>query len=95
MSILLNIVLNIALTFPLNYESFAAENELVFINFYAQWCRFSAMLGPIFDTAADKIRQEFPQSGKIVMGKVDCDKECEYMCLNYARQGYYLFLLVR
>ncbi|XP_020279465.1 endoplasmic reticulum resident protein 44 isoform X2 [Pseudomyrmex gracilis] len=64
----------VSLTYD-NIDKILAENELVFINFYAQWCRFSAMLGPIFDTAADKVRQEFPQSGRVVMGKVDCDKE--------------------
>ena len=30
---------------------------------------------PVFDEAADKIAQEFPDAGKVVMGKVDCDKE--------------------
>lgn len=30
---------------------------------------------PVFDEAADKVAQEFPESGKVVMGKVDCDKE--------------------
>lgn len=33
----------------------AASNELVFINFYAEWCRFSNLLQPIFDEAADKV----------------------------------------
>lgn len=54
---------------------FLASNELVFINFYADWCRFSNLLMPIFDEASDKVSQEFPEAGKIVMGKVDCDKE--------------------
>lgn len=52
-----------------------ASNELVFINFYAEWCRFSNILQPIFDEAADKVREEFNESGKVVMGKVDCDRE--------------------
>lgn len=30
---------------------------------------------PIFDEAADAISKEFPEVGKVVMGKVDCDKE--------------------
>lgn len=62
-----------------NYEFFAADNELVFINFYAQWCRFSNLLAPIFDEAADKVKEEFPQSGKVVMAKVDCDRESKYI----------------
>ena len=52
-----------------------ANTELVLINFYADWCRFSNMLAPIFDEAADKIAAEFPEEGRVVLGKVDCDKE--------------------
>nr|CAH7749310.1 unnamed protein product [Callosobruchus chinensis] len=52
-----------------------ASNELVFINFYADWCRFSNMLMPIFDEAAEEVAKEFPETGKVVMGKVDCEKE--------------------
>ncbi|RZC32670.1 endoplasmic reticulum resident protein 44, partial [Asbolus verrucosus] len=40
-----------------------------------EWCRFSNILMPVFDEAADKVTQEFPDAGKVVMGKVDCDKE--------------------
>lgn len=58
-----------------NRHSFPVTNELVFINFYAEWCRFSNLLMPIFDDAADKVAQEFPEAGRVVMGKVDCDKE--------------------
>jgi len=55
----------------------------VFINFYAQWCRFSNLLAPIFDEAADKIREEFPQPGKVIMAKVDCDRESKYLKYDY------------
>lgn len=58
-----------------NIDETLAKNELVFINFYAQWCRFSNLLAPIFDTAADKVRIDFPEPGRVVMGKVDCDQE--------------------
>lgn len=53
----------------------AANTELVLINFYADWCRFSNMLAPIFDEAADKVAAEFTTPGKVVLGKVDCDKD--------------------
>ncbi|XP_044734540.1 endoplasmic reticulum resident protein 44-like [Chrysoperla carnea] len=58
-----------------NLDMTLASNELVFINFYAEWCRFSNMLQPIFDDAADRVAAEFPENGRVVMGKVDCDKE--------------------
>jgi|688.fasta_scaffold1400522_1 thiol-disulfide isomerase/thioredoxin len=51
-----------------------ANTELVLINFYADWCRFSNMLAPIFDEAADKVTSEFPSS-RVILGKVDCDKD--------------------
>lgn len=58
-----------------NMDMTLASNELVFINFYAEWCRFSNLLQPIFDEAADKVKEAFPEAGKVVMGKVDCDRE--------------------
>ncbi|XP_033610607.1 endoplasmic reticulum resident protein 44 isoform X2 [Cryptotermes secundus] len=58
-----------------NLDTILASNELVLINFYADWCRFSNMLAPIFDEAADKVAAEFPEPGQVIMGKVDCDKE--------------------
>ncbi|XP_017788910.1 PREDICTED: endoplasmic reticulum resident protein 44 isoform X2 [Habropoda laboriosa] len=58
-----------------NIDMTLATNELVFINFYAQWCRFSNSLAPIFEEAANKIRNAFPEPGRVVMAKVDCEKE--------------------
>jgi len=58
-----------------NIDATLADNEFVFINFYADWCRFSNMLSPVWDEAADKAIKEFPEKGKVVFGKVDCDKE--------------------
>lgn len=66
----------------------SADNELVIINFYADWCRFSNVLAPVFDEAADKVAEEFKSSpGRVVLGKVDCDNEGEFSsrdfsCLN-------------
>lgn len=37
------------------------------------------MLAPVFDEAADKVTAEFPTPGRVVMGKVDCDKEGKYL----------------
>lgn len=52
-----------------------ASNELVIINFYADWCRFSGILAPIFEEAAAKVKNLYPDPGKVVFGKVDCDSE--------------------
>lgn len=57
------------------FSFFSASNELVFINFYADWCHFSNLLSPTFDEAADKIKEKFSQLGQVVVGKVDCDKQ--------------------
>ncbi|XP_053645343.1 endoplasmic reticulum resident protein 44-like [Cherax quadricarinatus] len=61
-----------------NFDSIIGNNELVFINFYADWCRFSNILAPTWDETADKVQEIFPDKGRVVIGKVDCDTECEY-----------------
>jgi endoplasmic reticulum resident protein 44 len=58
-----------------NIDSVLSSNEVVFINFYANWCRFSQMLDPIYNELADKVAKEFPQQGLIAIGKVDCDSD--------------------
>lgn len=58
-----------------NFDSIIGNNELVFINFYADWCRFSNILAPTWDETADKVKEQFPDEGRVVVGKVDCDAE--------------------
>lgn len=58
-----------------NIDSILSSHEVVFINFYANWCRFSQMLDPIYNELADKVAKEFPQHGLIGIGKVDCDSD--------------------
>lgn len=58
-----------------NIDNTLASNELVFINFFADWCRFSNLLQPIFDEAADEVMRDFSTPGQVVMGKVNCDEE--------------------
>lgn len=58
-----------------NLDGLISQNQLVFLNFYTDWCRFSQILAPVFDEAATKINQEFPEAGQVLFGKIDCDKE--------------------
>ncbi len=68
----------------------------MFINFYADWCRFSNMLSPIWDEFAEKAKTEFPVPGKVFVGKIDCDAHgslgtrfhiTKYPTLKYVRNG--------
>nr|XP_009860646.1 endoplasmic reticulum resident protein 44 [Ciona intestinalis]XP_018670204.1 endoplasmic reticulum resident protein 44 [Ciona intestinalis] len=58
-----------------NLESTLANNQVVFVNFYADWCRFSQMLAPIFEQTAEKIATEYPTPGMVTLAKVDCDRQ--------------------
>ncbi|XP_042857047.1 endoplasmic reticulum resident protein 44-like [Penaeus japonicus] len=58
-----------------NFDQIIGNNELVFINFYADWCRFSNILAPTWDETADKVKEAFPDDGRVVIGKVDCDAQ--------------------
>ncbi|RNA27513.1 endoplasmic reticulum resident 44 isoform X2 [Brachionus plicatilis] len=64
-----------------NYDAVLSSNEVVFVNFYASWCRFSQMLEPIFDDFAEKAMNEFPM-GKLSIAKVDCEAEGQIASKN-------------
>ncbi|CAI2319075.1 unnamed protein product [Caenorhabditis sp. 36 PRJEB53466] len=74
-SLLVLPVLLLAEVVPLTSQTFdqtLQSNEIVFVNFYADWCRFSQMLKPIFLEASEKFKDAAP--GKIVWASVDADK---------------------
>lgn len=58
-----------------NINNILATHEVVFVNFYANWCRFSQILAPVFEEAAEKVKELFPEPNKVAFGKVDCDGE--------------------
>ncbi|XP_057691501.1 endoplasmic reticulum resident protein 44 [Corythoichthys intestinalis] len=47
------------------------------VNFYADWCRFSQMLHPIFEEASNIAREEFPDTKQVVFARVDCDQHSD------------------
>jgi len=78
-----------------NIDEVIANNDFVFINFYADWCRFSNMLAPIWDEGADKVTAEMAGS-RVLVGKVDCDAEgslgtrfhiTKYPTIKFIRNG--------
>ncbi|XP_017771320.1 PREDICTED: endoplasmic reticulum resident protein 44-like, partial [Nicrophorus vespilloides] len=68
-----------------------ASNELVIINFYVNWSRINYML---YDEAADKVTEIFPDAGKVVMAKVDCDKESA-IAIRFRLTKYPTFKVIR
>ncbi|KAH8248677.1 hypothetical protein KR032_002055, partial [Drosophila birchii] len=58
-----------------NLNDTLISNEVVFINFYADWCPFSARLAPIFEIAGNMLKMQYPEPGKVQLGQVDCIKE--------------------
>ena len=78
-----------------NIDSVIQDNEFVFVNFYADWCRFSNLLAPVWDEGADLINKELAGQ-KVLVGKVDCDKHGElgtrfhitkYPTIKFIRNG--------
>ena len=49
--------------------------KVVFVNFYADWCRFSRMLAPVFEEASNLVSKEFSTPGTVLFAKVDCDAQ--------------------
>ncbi|XP_045076505.1 endoplasmic reticulum resident protein 44-like [Coregonus clupeaformis] len=60
-----------------NIEDILNNAGVALVNFYADWCRFSQMLQPIFEEASNIAREEFPDVTQVVFARVDCDQHCE------------------
>jgi endoplasmic reticulum resident protein 44 len=62
-----------------NFDSSLAENKILFINFYADWCRFSQLLNPVFEEASEQFKNS---TGDVLFASVDCDRQ-PLICQTY------------
>ncbi|XP_071026529.1 endoplasmic reticulum resident protein 44-like [Oncorhynchus clarkii lewisi] len=60
-----------------NIEDILNNAGVALVNFYADWCRFSQMLQPIFEEASNIAREEFPDITQVVFARVDCDQHSD------------------
>ncbi|MCQ6473569.1 thioredoxin domain-containing protein, partial [Vibrio parahaemolyticus] len=49
-----------------NIDEILNNADVALVNFYADWCRFSQMLHPIFEEASDVIKEEYPDKNQVV-----------------------------
>jgi endoplasmic reticulum resident protein 44 len=54
-----------------NLEEFKRSKKIMLMNFYADWCRYSSALKPIYDKAADQISTE---TNEAILAKIDCER---------------------
>ncbi|XP_058036634.1 endoplasmic reticulum resident protein 44 isoform X2 [Ahaetulla prasina] len=57
-----------------NIDDVLNNADVALVNFYADWCRFSQMLHPIFEEASNVIKEDFPNKNQVVFARVDCDQ---------------------
>ncbi|XP_047454708.1 endoplasmic reticulum resident protein 44 [Mugil cephalus] len=60
-----------------NIDDILNNAGVALVNFYADWCRFSQMLHPIFEEASNVVREEFPDTKHVVFARVDCDQHAD------------------
>ncbi|XP_041649159.1 endoplasmic reticulum resident protein 44 [Cheilinus undulatus] len=60
-----------------NIDEILNNAGVALVNFYADWCRFSQMLHPIFEEASNTVREEFPDTSQVVFARVDCDQHSD------------------
>ncbi|XP_052003175.1 endoplasmic reticulum resident protein 44-like [Xyrauchen texanus] len=60
-----------------NIDDILNNAGVALVNFYADWCRFSQMLHPIFEEASNIVREEYPDPTQVVFARVDCDQHSD------------------
>jgi len=73
-----------------NRDVALAEDKVSFVNFYADWCRFSRQLAPIFEAAEKELTNE----EQLVFARVDCDKDGD-LCKEFMVNKYPTIKLFR
>jgi len=74
-----------------NFDQTLADNEYVFVDFYAPWCGHCKTLAPVFEKVATQLKEE---GSKIVIGKVDATQN-EALATKYQVRGYPTLKLFR
>ncbi|XP_030244181.1 endoplasmic reticulum resident protein 44-like [Drosophila navojoa] len=77
-----------------NVSEVVDSNELVLLLFYSNRCKYSVQLMPIYESAASQLHSTLGGTGKLALGKVDCDLEPE-MESNYDIGKYPTIKIVR
>ncbi|XP_019855522.1 PREDICTED: endoplasmic reticulum resident protein 44-like isoform X2 [Amphimedon queenslandica] len=75
-----------------NMEQFKAGKKLMLINFYADWCRYSAALKPVYDKAADQVAAE---TNEAVLVKVDCERDRIFCMQDFRITKYPTIKIIR
>ncbi|NP_001279431.1 endoplasmic reticulum resident protein 44 precursor [Callorhinchus milii] len=60
-----------------NIDDILGNADVALVNFYADWCRFSQMLHPIFEEASTIVKDEYPDAKQVVFARVDCDQHAD------------------
>lgn len=59
-----------------NFDSVVAENQIVLVDFWAEWCGPCRMIGPVVEELANEY------DGKAVIGKLNVDENPD-ISMNY------------
>lgn len=57
-----------------SYNTILAQNEIVFLYFYADWCRFTEKVTPDFNELANKVRHEMTGPMRVFVGKINYER---------------------